>query len=78
VVLRPEEIAAQDIRSLPFVERREKLRDILVHIDDDTLRFSEEFTGPVKLFAAADRRGLEGVVPKRRNSATSRAPRAGG
>jgi bifunctional non-homologous end joining protein LigD len=71
------EIAAQDIRSLPLVERREKLRDVLIHIDDDTLRFSEEFTDPVKLLAAADRMGLEGVVSKRRNSAYISGTRSG-
>ena len=57
-----------DIRSLPLVERREKLRDVLIHIDDDTLRFSEEFTDPVKLLAAADKMGLEGIVSKRRTA----------
>ena len=51
------EIAAQDIRSLSLVERREKLCDVLIQIEDDTLRFSEEFTDPDKLLAAADQDG---------------------
>jgi bifunctional non-homologous end joining protein LigD len=62
------EIAAQDIRSLPLVERREKLCDVLIQIEDDTLRYSEEFTDPAKLLAAADKMGLEGIVSKRRTA----------
>jgi bifunctional non-homologous end joining protein LigD len=62
------EIAAQDVRSLPLVERREKLCDVLIRIEDDTLRLSEEFTDPVKLLVAADKMGLEGIVSKRRTA----------
>jgi bifunctional non-homologous end joining protein LigD len=71
------EIAAQDIRSLPLVERREKLRDVLIRIDDGTLRFSEEFTDPVKLLAATDKMGLEGVVSKRRTAPYRSGTRSG-
>jgi bifunctional non-homologous end joining protein LigD len=71
------EIAAQDIRSLPLVERREKLRDILVKIANDTLKFSEEFTDPVKLLDAADKMGLEGVVSKRRTAPYRSGTRSG-
>jgi bifunctional non-homologous end joining protein LigD len=36
-------VGDQDIRQLPLVERKEKLRDILITVDDDRLRYSEEF-----------------------------------
>lgn len=64
----------KDIRSLPLVERREKLRDLLIATDDDTLRFSEEFRDPVKLLETV---GKMGLVSKRRSSAYSSGTKSG-
>jgi ATP-dependent DNA ligase len=37
-------------------------------VDDDRLRYSEEFSDPLKLLATAEKMGLEGIVSKRRNA----------
>jgi bifunctional non-homologous end joining protein LigD len=61
-------VNGRDIRSLPLIERREKLRDVLIQTDDDTIRFSEEFPDPVKLLKVVEGMGLEGVISKHRAS----------
>ena len=58
----------EDIRRLPLVERRLRLREFLIETDDDRIRYSEEFSDPVKLLTVVDEMGLEGVVSKRRNA----------
>jgi ATP-dependent DNA ligase len=40
------------------------LRHLLNKADDHVLRFSEPFPDPVKLLAAAETQGLEGIVSK--------------
>jgi bifunctional non-homologous end joining protein LigD len=60
--------AGLDIRERPLMERKELLRNLLIRTDDDTIRFSEEFSDPVKLLGVVERMGLEGVVSKRRTS----------
>jgi bifunctional non-homologous end joining protein LigD len=59
------QLEGADLRSLPLLARKEKLREVLITADDDRLRYSEEFTDPVKLLATVDKMGLEGVVSKR-------------
>ncbi|MET3660521.1 DNA ligase D [Aquamicrobium ahrensii] len=56
-----------DLRSEPFVERKEALRQLLSGQGDDSpLRFSEHFTEPGGVMLKhACRMGLEGVVSKR-------------
>jgi hypothetical protein len=44
------------------------LRNLLIQTDDDTIRFSEEFSDPLKLLSVVERMGLGGVVSKRRTS----------
>lgn len=56
------------MRHLPLIERKERLRAILIEVDDDRLRYSEEFSHPVKLLATAEKMGLEGTVSKRRDA----------
>ena len=58
----------QDIREKPLVERKAALRDLLIAVDDDRLRYSEEFADPVKLLQVAGRMGLEGIVSKRKQA----------
>jgi ATP-dependent DNA ligase len=49
----------------PAQRRRERLREILIEVDDDWVRFSEDFPDPVKLLKVAEEMNLEGVVGKR-------------
>jgi bifunctional non-homologous end joining protein LigD len=62
------ELRGEDLRHLPLIERKERLRAILIEVDDDRLRYSEEFSHPVKLLATAEKMGLEGTVSKRRDA----------
>ena len=54
----------KDIRERPLTERCDRLREILIRVDDDRLRFSEDFPDPVKLLEVADEMKLEGVLSK--------------
>ncbi len=58
------ELDRHDLRQLPLIERKAKLRDLLIAADDHVLRYSEEFPDARKLLAVADKAGLEGVVSK--------------
>jgi bifunctional non-homologous end joining protein LigD len=62
------ELRGEDLRRLPLIERKDKLRAILIGVDDDRLRYSEEFSDPVKLLTTVEKMGLEGIVSKRRNA----------
>lgn len=59
------ELDGEDLRARPLLERKDKLREVLITIDDDRIRYSEEFPDPVKLLAVVEKMGLEGVVSKR-------------
>jgi bifunctional non-homologous end joining protein LigD len=59
------EVGGADLRALPLIARKDKLREMLIAADDDRLRYSEEFPDPVKLLAVVEKMGLEGVVSKR-------------
>lgn len=59
------ELDGADLRARPLVERKARLREMLITADDDRLRYSEEFPDPVKLLDVVDRMGLAGVVSKR-------------
>ena len=56
-----------NLRTEPLDSRRERLRQLLIDGGNRLLRFSDDFTDPQKLLAAADRMGLEGIVSKRRD-----------
>lgn len=58
------ELNGRDLRPLPLVERRIHLRHLLAKTDEHALRYSEDFHDPVKLLAAAEQQGLEGVISK--------------
>jgi bifunctional non-homologous end joining protein LigD len=51
-------------RRRELMERKLLLRRLLIKADDHTLRYSEEFTDPVKLLAVCAKQGLEGIVSK--------------
>jgi bifunctional non-homologous end joining protein LigD len=56
----------EDLRPRPLVDRRRLLADILT---GETLRYSAHFEDGEKLLAAAEARGLEGIVSKRLGAA---------
>ena len=59
-----------DLRALPVVERRERLRAVLDGHTDGLLRFSESFDAtPADLLASACQLGFEGVIGKRKAAA---------
>ena len=49
------ELNGRDLRPLPLVERRIRLRHLLAKADEHALRYSEEFHDPETLLAAAQR-----------------------
>jgi len=57
----------RDLRPLPLAERRDALRNLLIEAGHPALRFSDDFPDPDKLLGVASRRGLEGIVSKRRD-----------
>lgn len=58
----------EDIRSLPAIERKAKLWN-LVKPADGVIQYSQHVEGNgAEFFAAVDKMGLEGIVSKRRNS----------
>ena len=61
------EVNRHNLRTEPLDSRRERLRQLLIDAGNRLLRFSDDFTDPQKLLAAADRMGLEGIVSKRRD-----------
>ncbi len=61
------ELDGHDLRRLPLIERKGKLRDLLIAADDHVLRYSEEFPDAQKLLAVADQAGLNGVMSKLRD-----------
>lgn len=59
------EIDGRDMRSFPLVTRRVRLKALLKKAGDEVLRYSDSFPDPLKLLAALDERGLEGIVSKK-------------
>ncbi|PMS17189.1 DNA ligase D [Trinickia dabaoshanensis] len=58
-----------DLRDVPLVQRRALLRALLEKVDDDTLRFSEDFALDAhSLLNSACEMALEGIVGKRMDS----------
>ena len=58
----------RDLRELPLLERKARLEKLIGAANADCLRYSEGFDDGLKLLAAADRLGLEGIVSKRRDA----------
>jgi bifunctional non-homologous end joining protein LigD len=58
----------RDLTSLPLIERRRLLEQLLSRAKVDCLHLVDAFTDGHKLFEAAERHGLEGVVSKRREA----------
>jgi bifunctional non-homologous end joining protein LigD len=63
------ELDGRDARASPLQERRQRLEGQLAALPrDGVLRYSESFTDPDRLLAAAHDLGLEGIVSKRRDA----------
>jgi bifunctional non-homologous end joining protein LigD len=58
----------KEVQELPLVEREALLTGLILKAADSRLRLSETFDDGVKLLAAAEKMGLEGVVSKRRDA----------
>ena len=72
------ELDGTDLRGLPLVERKRRLKALLGR-QDDGLQFVEHLEGNSgEIFKAACRLGLEGIVSKRATAPTRQAdPRSG-
>ena len=68
------EINGRGLRRRKLIERKAMLRHLLNRADDHVLRFSETFPDPIKLLAAAERQGLEGIVSKLSHIGRARTP----
>jgi bifunctional non-homologous end joining protein LigD len=58
----------RDLRSLPYMERKRRLARLVARARLGRLLHSEPFTQGVRLLEECERRGLEGVVAKRRDA----------
>jgi bifunctional non-homologous end joining protein LigD len=68
-------LAGEDLRRLPLIERREKLRSLLPSDQRCPIPFSEHWDGSgAALFTKACAMGLEGIVSKRALSAYRSGP----
>lgn len=59
------DIDGTDLRPLSLVTRRARLKTLIKAADDACIRYSDTFPDPLKLLAACDARGLEGIVSKK-------------
>ena len=59
------ELQGRDIRSDPLVQRRARLKSLLIRGYSRLIRFSDRFSDPVALMAECERLGFEGIVSKR-------------
>lgn len=59
------EIDGRDMRPFPLLTRRVRLAALLKKAGNELLRMSDSFPDPLKLLAALDERGLEGIVSKK-------------
>jgi bifunctional non-homologous end joining protein LigD len=69
-------LGGQDLRALPLIERKKRLREILPEAPG--IRFSDHVEGKgVSLFRAMQRRGLEGLIAKQADSPYREGARSG-
>jgi len=57
-----------ELRPLPFVARKQKLEALLRRHDHPYVRYSEPFKNGEQLLAECRKRGLEGIVSKRKHA----------
>ena len=71
------ELQGRDISGQPLVQRRAQLEALLKRAGSRLVRFSESFPDADILLAECARRGLEGIVSKRRASPYRSGSRSG-
>ena len=71
------ELQGRDLREQALVQRRARLQALLVRAKSDLLRFSESFPDANALLAECSRRGLEGIVAKRKDAPYRSGTRGG-
>jgi bifunctional non-homologous end joining protein LigD len=69
---------SRDIRDKPYIERKRRLAKLVGHAKTRVLRHSEHFTDGDRLLGECGKRGLEGIVSKRRDSPYRSASRRAG
>ena len=62
------ELNGVNLTPLPLMARKMKLGTLLKRYDHGSLRYSEPFTDPEKLLRECRRRGLEGIVSKKKDA----------
>jgi bifunctional non-homologous end joining protein LigD len=62
------ELNGRDLREQPLAQRRVRLQALLARAKSDLLRFSDSFPDANALLAECSRRGLEGIVSKRKDA----------
>jgi len=67
-------LRGEPLTDKPLIERRAMLSKLIKAADENGLKFSEDFADPVELLAAAEDRGLEGIVSKRKHSVYRSGP----
>jgi bifunctional non-homologous end joining protein LigD len=70
-------LQSRDLRVQPLEQRRAQLEALLARNKGDLIRFSEAFPDASVLLAECVRRGLEGIVAKRKDSPYRSGPRSG-
>jgi bifunctional non-homologous end joining protein LigD len=71
------ELQGRDLRDQLLVQRRARLQALLRRTKCDLLRFSESFPDANALLAECTRRGLEGIVAKRKDAPYRSGTRSG-
>jgi bifunctional non-homologous end joining protein LigD len=71
------ELQGRDLRDQALVQRRARLQALLARAKCDLLRFSESFPDANALLAECSRRGLEGIVAKRKDAPYRPGTRSG-
>jgi bifunctional non-homologous end joining protein LigD len=71
------EVNGNDLREQALVQRRARLQALLARAKCDLLRFSEAFPDADALLAECSRRGLEGIVCKRKDAPYRSGTRSG-
>jgi bifunctional non-homologous end joining protein LigD len=71
------ELQGRDLRDQPLVQRRARLQALLRRTKCELLRFSESVPDADTLLAECSRRGLEGIVAKRKDAPYRSGTRSG-
>jgi bifunctional non-homologous end joining protein LigD len=71
------ELNGRDLREQPLVQRRARLQALLARAKCNLIRFSDSFPDATALLSECSRRGLEGIVAKRKDAPYRSGTRSG-